>query len=266
MNVHIVATMVRMKLISWNVNGLRAVVKKGLWEPFLALDADIFTLQETKATPEQLPGDVLNIAGYHAYFTHPEEKKGYNGVALYAKQEPTKVTYGMGVPALDREGRLITAFYDRYVICACYFPNGGGLPERFEYKLDFFDAFLAYVNDLRAEGYSIIFTGDVNVAHNEIDLAHPATNVDNPGFRIEVREWVDEVVRNGYVDTFRHRYPTEVKYSYWDMKTRARDRNVGWRIDYVFISNDLLPKLKNVFILNDIFGSDHCPVGVEIDL
>lgn len=255
-----------MKILSWNVNGIRAVVRKELWKPFLALDADLFTLQETKATPEQLPDEVRHIAGYHSFFTHPEVKKGYSGVALYTKREPSSVSYGMGISELDREGRLITAFFDGFVVCACYFPNGGGGPERFEYKLDFFDAFLTYINELRAQGYSIIFTGDVNVAHNEIDLAHPATNVDNPGFRFEVREWLDEVVRNGYIDTYRHLYPAEVQYSYWDMKSRARDRNVGWRIDYVFISNDLLPKLKKAFILNDIYGSDHCPVGVAIDL
>ncbi len=256
-----------MKLLSWNVNGLRSVIKKDYVKPFLREKPDIFCLQETKAQPEQLPEDVRNLDGYHCYFTHPQEKKGYSGVALYTKQKPNKVEYGMGIPALDKEGRLITAHFDKFVFVGGYFPNGGGAPERFEYKLDFFDAFLDYIDTLRKKHQSVIFCGDVNVAHEEIDLTHPGPNEDHPGFRPEVREWVDEVIRHGYVDTFRHFYPKKTEmYSYWDQKSAARDRNVGWRIDYFFITPNLLPKLKKAFILQDIFGSDHCPVGVEIDL
>lgn len=256
-----------MKFASWNVNGLRAVLKRNDFAPFLKLDADVFCLQETKARPEQLPEDIVNLEGYHSYYTFPTIKKGYSGVAIYSKKEPTEVTYGMGIEEMDQEGRLITAHFDTFIFIGGYYPNGGGAPERFEYKLDFFDAFLEYADNLRATGKPVIFCGDVNVAHEEIDLTHPKTNQDNPGFRPEVREWVDEVIRHGWVDTFRHLNPGKTEcYSYWDMKSAARDRNVGWRIDYFFISPDLAKKLKNAYIWSDLYGSDHCPVGIDIDV
>ena len=248
------------------MNGRRAVLRKEALKPFLQEDPDIFCLQEIKALPEQLPEDIRNLEGYHAYFTNPTQKKGYSGVALYTKQEPERVEYGMGIEALDQEGRLITAYFKDFVFIGGYFPNGGGPVERFEYKLDFFDAYLEYIDGIRDTGKSIIFCGDVNVAHEEIDLTHPKPNEDHPGFRPEVREWVDEVVRHGYIDTFRNMYPNKKEcYSYWDMKTAARDRNVGWRIDYFFVSQDIINRVKKVYILGDLYGSDHAPVGIEFE-
>lgn len=252
------------KLISWNVNGLRAVHKKGAWEPFLALKPDVFGLQEIKAEEDQLPDEVRNPKGYHAYFNSSKTRKGYSGVALYTKEEPFEVFTDMGIPELDQEGRLIGAEFKDFYVCNVYFPNGGGGPERLAYKLDFYDAFLEFIEKKRVVK-PVIFTGDVNTAHEPIDLARPKENEKNTGFLPEEREWLDEVVRAGYIDTYRHFFPTkEGAYSYWDMKTRARDRNVGWRIDYFFASLELQKKLKGVDIYSDVYGSDHCPIGLTL--
>lgn len=255
-----------MKILSWNVNGLRAVHRKGDWDEFLKLDADIFCLQETKAEPEQLPDEVRYLKGYFSYFSSSETRKGYSGTAIYSKLEPENVTYGMGKEEFDKEGRLVTAYFKDFVLLCVYFPNGGGSEERFRYKLDFYDAFLDYLDTIAKENKKpVIFCGDVNAAHEEIDLARPKENENHTNFLPEVREWVDEVIRHGYVDTYRHFNPTkEGAYSYWDMQTRARDRNVGWRIDYFFASASVMPMVKNAFILSDIYGSDHCPVGIEL--
>ena len=256
-----------MKLVSWNVNGLRAVYRNDYWKDFLKLNPDIFCLQETKAEPEQLPEEVRETSGYFSYFSSSKIKKGYSGVALYTKVEPKKVEYGMGIKKFDDEGRIITGYFKDLVLLNVYFPNGGGGPERLKYKLDFYDAFLSHIEKLQKKGYSIVFCGDVNTAHEEIDLARPKENEENTGFLPEEREWLDEVVRHGYIDTFRHFYPQKTEhYSYWDMKTRARDRNVGWRIDYFFISQNLLPRLKKASIHPTIFGSDHCPISIDIDI
>jgi exodeoxyribonuclease-3 len=254
-----------MNIISWNVNGLRAVHRNGYWEKFLALDPDIFCLQETKAHPDQLPEEVRESKGYHAHFSWSEVKKGYSGTAIYSKEEPLEVKHGMGIKEFDQEGRIVEAHFKDFVLLNVYFPNGGGGPERLAYKLDFYDEFLAYVMNLRKKGKSVIFCGDVNTAHEAIDLARPKEYEKNTGFLPEERAWMDEVVNAGFVDTFRHFYPNKPDmYSYWDMKTRARDRNVGWRIDYFFVSPDMIPKLKSVSILSNIEGSDHCPVGIEL--
>ena len=254
-----------MQILSWNVNGLRAAAKKDGFEDFLNAGADIFCLQETKAMPEQLPDNVRDIKGFHSYFSSSEIKKGYSGVALYSKIEPERVSYGMGIEKFDVEGRLITGFFKDFVVIGVYFPNGGIGPERLAYKLDFYDAFLEYIERLREGGNKIIFCGDINTAHEEIDLARPKENSQNTGFLPEERAWLDEVVAAGYIDTFRHFNPDKREaYSYWDMKTRARDRNVGWRIDYFFISPELEGRLKKAFILGNIFGSDHCPIGIEL--
>jgi exodeoxyribonuclease-3 len=254
-----------MKLISWNVNGLRAVHKKGAWDEFIRLSPDVMMLQETKAHPDQLPDELKAPPGYHSFFESSKTRKGYSGVAIYTKVEPEEVRYELGVPELDQEGRLIAAFFKDFVLLNVYFPNGGGGPARLEYKLNFYDAFLEFIDNLRAEGREIVFGGDVNTAHEEIDLARPKENEEHTGFLPEERAWLDEVVRHGYIDTFRHFHPTRAgAYTYWDMKTAARERNVGWRIDYFFISPGLLPRLKWARILTDIYGSDHCPI--EIDL
>jgi len=255
-----------MKLISWNVNGLRAIHKKGDWNNFLKLSSDIFCLQETKANSHQLPEEVVNSKGYFSYFSSSEIKKGYSGVATYSKTEPLEVKYGFGEKRFDEEGRFLETHFEKFILINVYFPNGGGGPERLQYKFDFYDAFLVYIEKLRKKGKSIIFCGDVNTAHEEIDLARPKNNEKNTGFLPEERAWIDEVVNAGYVDTFRYFYPHKIDaYSYWDIKTRARDRNVGWRIDYFFVSPDLVSQLKSASILDNVYGSDHCPVAIEVE-
>lgn len=256
-----------MKMISWNVNGLRAIHRKDGFLDFMQKQQpDMLCLQETKAHFEQLAEEIANMDGYHAYFDSPKEKKGYSGVALYTKVQPKNVVYGMGVPALDDEGRLITADYESFILITGYFPNGGGGPERLKYKLDFYDAFLEYLQALHEKQPNIIFCGDINTAHEEIDLARPKENEKNTGFLPEERAWLDEVVSQGYVDVFRHFYPSkEGSYTYWDLKTGARDRNVGWRIDYFFASQEAVKDIKGTKILSDIYGSDHCPISLEYD-
>lgn len=256
-----------MKIVSWNVNGVRAVHRNGYWDAFLSLKPDIFCLQETKATPEQLSADIRDVPGYWSYFTHPAEKKGYSGVALYTRHEPESVEYTLGDPAFDREGRHIIAHFKQFSLITSYFPNGGQGPERLAYKLDYYDTFLTYLEKLRKTQPNIIFCGDVNTAHEAIDLARPKENAQNTGFLPEERAWIDEIVRHGYVDTFRTLHPnTADAYTYWDQKTRSRDRNVGWRIDYVFVSGELSPRVRSADIHSGIFGSDHCPVSVTLDI
>lgn len=254
-----------MRIVSWNVNGLRAVDRKELFYPmFMELKPDVLLLQETKARPEQLPGTVRTVPSYHSFYSSHETKGGYSGTAIYTKEEPKEVTHGMGVARFDNEGRIVTAHYDNLSIANIYFPNGGQGPERLKYKLEFYEAFLEYVEELRTKN-PVIWGGDVNTAHEEIDLARPKENQENTGFLPEERAWLDEVEAAGWIDTFRHSSPTkEGAYTYWDMKTRARDRNVGWRIDYLFASPDLLPRLKSVSIHSNILGSDHCPVSVDL--
>lgn len=254
-----------MRIICWNVNGLRANVKKGGFDWFLNESPDIFCIQETKAQEEQLEDGVCKPAGYFSYFDHSKGRKGYSGVAIYSKTEPEKVTFGMCDDKYDQEGRLITAFYKDFVLLNIYFPNGGGGPERLQYKLEFYDKFLSYIDELKCEGKEIVFCGDVNTAHKEIDLARPKENENNTGFLPVEREWIDKVIAHGYNDVFRHFHPdVKDKYTYWDMKTFARDRNVGWRIDYFFASQGMLKKIKKIKIWSEILGSDHCPIEIDI--
>lgn len=252
-----------MKIISWNVNGLRSLAKNSYWESFLKeTKPDIFCLQETKASPEQLSEQFLSPLSYSAFFSSSQVKKGYSGVAIYSKVEPLKVIYGMGIKEFDQEGRLVGAEYDDFWLLNVYFPNGGQGPERLDYKMRFYDTFLAFSEKLRKQK-PVIFCGDVNTAHEEIDLARPKENQENTGFLPEERAWIDEVIRAGYIDSFRHFHSqTKEAYTYWDMKTRARDRNVGWRIDYFFVASEFLKRIKKAEIHPDIFGSDHCPVSL----
>jgi len=254
-----------MRLVSWNVNGLRSLAKDGYWESFLkGVKPDIFGLQETKASPDQLSEEFLSPAGYSAFFSSSEVRKGYSGVALYSKIEPLKVIYGMGIKEFDQEGRLVGAEYEDFWLLNVYFPNAGRGPERLDYKLRFYDAFLSFAEKLR-EQKPVIFCGDVNTVHEEIDLARPKENEGGTGFLPEERAWLDEVVAAGYVDTYRHFYPTRREaYTYWDLVTRARDRNVGWRFDYIFVSQELTKRLKKAEIHPDIYGSDHCPVSITL--
>ncbi len=224
-----------MKIISWNTNGLRATFKQGNFDPlFATYDPDMLCLQETKSTLEQLPSEVRDVFGYEAYFSWPTVKKGYSGVAIYTKEHPIKVLYGIGLPGLDDEGRTITAEYKDFYLITCYFPNGGGGPVRLKYKLDFYDQFLIYIDGLKKKK-PVIFCGDVNTAHTEIDLARPKENITHTGFLPIERAWMDTLVSHGWTDVFRDRNPVARDvYTYWDQFTRARDRNVGWRIDLLF--------------------------------
>ncbi len=257
-----------MKIICWNVNGLRANVKKGGFDWLLQQSADFFCLQETKAHPDQLEEGIRNPLGYYAYFDHSKLRKGYSGVAIYSKNKPDKIDYGLGIEDLDKEGRFLALFFDKtssfdkkFVLITAYFPNGAGGPDRLDYKLRFYDAFLKYINKKRKDGYEIIFCGDVNTAHTEIDIARPKENENHTGFLPIERAWIDKVIKSDYVDTFRYQNTEKLgAYTWWDMKTFARDRNVGWRLDYFFISSNLLSNVKKASILNTIFGSDHCPI------
>jgi exodeoxyribonuclease-3 len=256
-----------MNIYSWNVNGLRAAHKKGFLEWLYRTNPDIVGLQETKAEETQLPDDVRYPKGYHTYFAHSKGRKGYSGVAIFSRTKPDLVEYGIGVPKFDDEGRIVIGHFGDLVLLNVYFPNGGSGPERLAYKLEFYDAFLSFIEKLRQKGKKVIFCGDVNTAHEAIDLARPKENEKNTGFLPEERAWIDEVIRAGYVDTFRQLHPRkESAYSYWDMKTAARERNVGWRIDYFFLSNDLLPKLTSAGIDDQVFGSDHCPISITIEI
>ncbi len=254
-----------MRIVSWNVNGLRSVAKHNCFIPFLKeTKPDIFCLQETKANPEQLSDEVLNLGGFSSFFSSSQVRKGYSGVALYSKQEPLSVSYGMGIQEFDQEGRIIVGEYEDFWLLGVYFPNGGRGQDRLEYKLRFYDAFLQFIQRLR-NTKPVIFCGDVNTAHEEIDLARPKENENNTGFLPEERAWLDEVIRTGYVDTFRDRHPKSTgMYTYWDVKTRARDRNVGWRLDYFFASNEIARRIKSANIYTDIYGSDHVPVSITL--
>lgn len=257
----------RIKIISWNTNGLRATAKQGFFFPlFKKYNPDILCLQEVKATPEQLPEEVKNFKGYHSFFSHPEMKKGYSGVAIYTKEKPKEVFYGMGIKKLDNEGRLLGIKLKNFTIINCYFPNGGQGPDRLKYKLEFYDAFLKFILNLRKKGEKVIFCGDVNTAHKEIDLARPKENVENTGFLPIERAWIDKVIKNDFLDIWREFNPEKKDvYTYWDQKTRARERNVGWRIDYFFADKKILKKIKSSGMINDYPGSDHCPIFLEID-
>lgn len=252
-----------MKIISWNVNGIRAWYKKGMFDWVLDQKPDFFCVQETKAEIDQLPGDLAYPFGYQAYFNSSNERKGYSGTAIYSRVKPDNVTYGLGVKKLDQQGRQINLFFDKTLLVNCYFPNGGGPVERLLFKLDYYAEFLKFVKKYRDQGYRVIFCGDLNVAHDEIDLARPESNKDSVGFLPEERLWIDELIESGFVDTFRELHPKTIKYSWWDMKTRSRDRNVGWRLDYFFVDNGSFKKVKKSLILDDILGSDHCPTLLE---
>lgn len=256
-----------MKIVSWNVNGLRSLFTQGYWEWFGKAKPDIFCLQEIKAEEGQLDELVRAPQDYYAFFNSSKKRKGYSGVAVYTKKKPVEVKYDVLSDGLNDEGRLIEAIFDDFVLLNVYFPNGGGGPERLEYKLRYYDAFLEHIETLRKSGKPVIFCGDVNTAHEAIDLARPKENEQNTGFLPEERAWMDEVVNAGYVDVFRYLYPNKTgAYTYWDLKTAARDRNVGWRIDYFFISPDLAPKVRGIKIESDVYGSDHCPVVLDVDL
>ncbi|MBF0618572.1 MAG: exodeoxyribonuclease III [Candidatus Omnitrophica bacterium] len=252
-----------MRLISWNVNGLRAVQKKGFIEWLLKESPDVLCLQETKAEEAQLDEGLRHPPGYHSFWCSAE-KKGYSGVGLYTKSTPVSVEYGIGKKEFDSEGRTIVADYGAFVLFNIYFPNGSRGNARVPFKMAFYDQFLKKAEALRKKGRHVIVCGDVNTAHAEIDLARPKENQKNTGFLPEERAWVSQFIGKGYADTFRHFCKDAGHYSWWDYKTAARSRDIGWRIDYFFVDRDFLPRVKAAFILKDVMGSDHCPVGIEI--
>jgi len=251
-----------MKIISWNVNGIRAVLKKNFVEFIQEHNPDILCLQETKAKPEQvdLP---LDLAGYKTYF-YSAEKPGYSGTAIFSKEEPIEVSHGLGIDSLDHEGRVITAEYADYYLVTVYTPNAQNELARIDFRMTWDEAFLKYVQDLE-KTKPVIFCGDLNVAHNEIDLARPKPNVGKPGFSDQERSAFNKIVDAGFVDTFRHFHPeTTEAYSWWSYRGGARSKNVGWRIDYFCVSQSLIEQLNSATILADVLGSDHCPVQIEL--
>mgnify|MGYP002346698596 CR=1 FL=1 len=250
-------------MISWNVNGLRAILKKDFENWMQKSGADIICLQETKiSSPEQLPHHVAHPEGYSVCWNCSTEKKGYSGVVIFSKIEPKQYITEFDYPILNKEGRVIGANYEDFILFNVYFPNGGMGPHRLEYKMQFYDAFLKMIESYKKKGKKVIFCGDVNTAHNEIDLARPKANEKNTGFLPEERAWIDRVIASGFIDTFRHFNNKPDQYTYWDMKTRARDRNVGWRIDYFFADRKLLPSIKDARIHSTVQGSDHCPISI----
>lgn len=255
-----------MKFISFNVNGIRASHKKGALQEVLALGADIVGIQETKSVPDQLSADIISPPGYISYFDSAKERKGYSGVAVYTKVMPEKVEYGLGNDIYDTEGRCLTLFFKDFVFITAYFPNGGRDADHFQFKLQYYELFLQHVQKLEKKYGKVIFCGDLNVAHNEIDLARPKENAKSIGFLPVERAWVDKVLEKGFIDTFRMLHKEEVKYSWWDQKTGSRARNVGWRIDYFFVNSALEKAVKKADILDSFLGSDHAPVVLEIQL
>ncbi len=252
-----------MKIISWNVNGIRAVERKNALDWFKEQQPDILCIQETKAMKEQLSKNLTEPQGYHAFFDSAE-KNGYSCTAIFTREKPVSISTSVGVDEFDAEGRVLNVEFEDFSLFNVYFPNGRAKPERLVYKLEFYDRFLEVIDQARKQK-PVIFCGDLNTAHKPIDLAHPKENEINSGFLPIDREWIDKVVQHNYIDTFRHFDDSPEKYSWWDYKTRARERNVGWRLDYFFVSKELLPQLKDAFIMSEIMGSDHCPVGIEID-
>ncbi|GAB4512597.1 MAG: exodeoxyribonuclease III [Anaerolineae bacterium] len=253
-----------MKLYSWNVNGIRAVQKKGFLMWLDQESPDIVGLQETKAHPEQLDELLIAPPGYNTYWASAE-RKGYSGVALYSKTEPLSVQIGLGIEEYDVEGRTIIADYGDFLFITAYFPNGGQDHSRVPFKMAYKAAFLDYCNQQRANGKAIIFCGDVNTAHQEIDLARPKENVKTTGFMLEERVWIDQVVGQGYIDIFRDLNPTlDGAYSWWSNRSGARERNIGWRIDYFFITPDLRERVATAAIHPEVLGSDHCPISLTL--
>lgn len=253
-----------MKLISWNVNGLRAVAKKNFFDDFEALDADVFCIQETKAQDDQVAEVLSGLSGYH-FFSNSAERKGYSGTAMITRMAPIAVFYDIGHPGHDLEGRVITADFGRFFLVNVYVPNSGNELKRLDYRQTWDLAFFSFLKQLE-ETKPVIVCGDFNVAHKAIDLARPKANYNkSAGYMQEEIDGMDRFTGGGFVDTFRHFHPDQTDvYSWWSYRAGARQKNVGWRIDYFLASESLLPSIKNAWILNDIVGSDHCPVGIEL--
>jgi len=249
------------KILSWNVNGIRAAEKKGFIDIVLNLDPDIIGIQETKAQKDQLSHELLNIKGYQSFW-NSAEKKGYSGVAVYSKEAPITVTSGINSPEHDNEGRSITLEYESYYLVNLYFPNAQDKLKRIDYKIQFNDALLTYANQLKKKK-TVLLCGDFNVAHKPIDLANPKRNENNAGYSPQERAWFSKFIQSGYVDTFRKFNDQPNQYTWWSYRFNARAKNIGWRIDYCCVDNKSIDRVKDAFIFADIFGSDHCPVGIQ---
>ena len=248
-----------MKLISWNVNGIRACLNKGFSDFFKEVNADIFCLQETKCQPEQIN---LEFEGYTSYW-NSAERKGYSGTAIFTKKQPVNVTYGIGIEEHDKEGRIITLEFENFYLVTNYTPNAKRELERLDYRMVWEDEIRKYLLELNKKK-PVIMCGDLNVAHEEIDLKNPKTNKGNAGFTNEEREQMTELLNAGFIDSYRYLYPEKIEYSWWSYMGHAREKNVGWRIDYFIVSNDFRENIKDATIYTEILGSDHCPVGLEI--
>jgi len=254
----------KLKIISWNVNGIRAVAKKGFLDWINKENPDILCIQETKAHEDQVPFDIKFISGFDSVFSNPI-RKGYSGVATYSKLKALSNLTSIENNDFDEEGRVIISNYGDFVLLNVYFPNGARNEERLSFKLGFYEHLLEYLKELLKTQKNIIICGDVNTAHKEIDLFHPKENSNQSGFLPQERAWIDKLLEVGFIDSFREFNKEPHQYSWWDVKSRARERNVGWRIDYFFVSNNLKKNLKNGFILPQVTGSDHCPVGIELE-
>ncbi|MBN2096485.1 exodeoxyribonuclease III [Candidatus Peregrinibacteria bacterium] len=254
----------KIKLLSWNVNGIRAGLRKGFLKWLDETRPDILCIQETKADRLQLPASVTDHKHYHSFWHSAACKKGYSGAATFSLEEPIHVDVGFGTEKFDCEGRVVMTEFKHFILFNVYFPNGKQDSERLNYKLEFYDAFLQHIDTLKKKGKKIIFCGDVNTAHKAIDLARPKANEKVSGFLPIERKWIDRVIDHGYLDTLREFHPEPDLYTWWDLKSRARGRNVGWRIDYIFLQKELRKHLKDAFILPEVMGSDHCPVGIEL--
>jgi len=255
--------MKKYQLLSWNVNGIRAIYKKGFLDWFKKENPDILCLQETKAHPDQLVDELKNVDGYESFFS-AAERKGYSGVVTYTKLKPIKVQQGIGKKEFDSEGRFIITEFDEFTLFNIYFPNGKASAERLQYKMDFYDAFLKHCKKLLKQDKKIVVCGDVNTAHKEIDIARPKENSDVSGFLPQEREWIDKFLAAGFLDTFRMFNNEPDQYTWWDMITRARERNVGWRIDYFYASENLKKNIASASIHSSVMGSDHCPIELEL--
>jgi exodeoxyribonuclease-3 len=253
------------KLLSWNVNGLRAVFKKGFAQWVRRAAPDILCLQETKARAEQVAGEMGSVTGYRVHFASAQ-RPGYSGVALFTKEDPLSVTPSFGVSRFDDEGRVLQADYGKFLLFNVYFPNGKASPERLKYKMDFYQAFLAQMKKLLKQGKKMVICGDVNTAHREIDLARPRENSKISGFLPQEREWIDRFLEAGFIDTLRLFDQSPGRYTWWDLISRARERNVGWRIDYFYASENLRKNIKKAYIMPEVMGSDHCPVGLDLEI
>jgi exodeoxyribonuclease III len=252
-----------MRILCWNVNGIRAAQKKGFLDFVKKENPDVLCLQETKAMPEQLDEALLNIEGYTSHFMSAE-KKGYSGVAIYTRTTPKSITNGCGATRFDCEGRVIAADYGDFILYNIYFPNGGRGPERVRYKLDFYDHMLEEWQELRSDGRELIICGDFNTAHKEIDVARPAEWSKQSGFLPEERAWLDKITDMGYIDAFRVYNQEAEQYTYWDNFRNSRERNIGWRIDFYMVTEGLMPRVRNAAIYPDILGSDHCPIELVL--